>query len=393
MSANQFSLAQAVAQGNPAAASSFPPVKFWAWVGGIALIFIAWVLLRWVTGPYFAPVPSGPTELPWWMKANLIALQVISPIAALSLIYWFVVRPWVRERNIGTDGIFVVAFCSLWFQDPLCNYAGSWVTYNSWMFNMGSWHASVPGSVSFAAPGAMLAEPLLLIPPLYVYFFWIACVGGRWVMRKTATHWPNAGKPTLIGACLLAMIVFDFVIEGLIWMPAGAWTLAGGHLPVLFPGTYHQLAINEFLPVSATIAGIAVMYYFRDDHGLTIAERGVTGLKISNNRKLVLRILATSGAVHAVMFTLYTMPNLFFGMNVQPWPEDVQKRSYFTDYICGDGTDRACPGPSIPNLRNNNADGGSGSFYVTPDGTLKRPTDAPTPKFTPFDRGDLTRNN
>src|SRR5271155_3417694 len=149
------------------------PVKVWAAAGGFVLAFIAYVLLRWVTGPFFKTVPSGPSDPPGWMKANLIFWQVVSPLAAVALIYWFVVRPWLRERQLGTDGVMIIAFSTLWFQDPLCNLSGSWVTYNTWMFNMGSWHANVPGSVTFAAPGQMLAEPLLLIPFLYVYFFWL----------------------------------------------------------------------------------------------------------------------------------------------------------------------------------------------------------------------------
>src|SRR5262249_39649066 len=151
---------------------------------------------------------SGPSQPPGWMKANLVFWQVISPLAALALIFWFIARPWWRERRITTDGILIIAFCTLWFQDPLCNYSGSWVTYNSWLINMGSWHSSVPGSASFAAPGEMLAEPLLLIPALYVYFFWLACIGGCWVMRRIAARRPGVSKLWLIAACFAAMAVF-----------------------------------------------------------------------------------------------------------------------------------------------------------------------------------------
>jgi hypothetical protein len=366
--------------------STTAPVKVWAVVGGAVLVFIGWVLLRWVTGPYFKAVPSGPSEPPGWMKANLVFWQVVSPLAALGLIYWFVVRPWLRDRRIGVDGVLIIAFLTLWFQDPLCNLAGSWVTYNTWMTNMGSWHASVPGSVSFAAPGQMLAEPLLLIPALYVYFFWLAAIGGCWVMRRIGAHWPHASKVWLIAGCFAAIAVFDFVLEGLIWMPGGAWSLPGGQLPVLFAGTYHQFTINEFLPVSATLTAVACIRHFRDDRGRMLAERGVDDLKISSNKRLGLRILAVVGIVHVAMFACYTMPNLIFGMNARAWPADVQKRSYLTDYICGDGTDRTCPGPQIPNLRNNNQIGGSGSAWITWDGSVGRPAGAPLSQMVPFEK-------
>jgi hypothetical protein len=347
-----------------------PPVKSWALVGALVLAFIAFVLIRWVTGPFFETVPSGPSDPPEWMKANLVFWQVVSPLAALAIVYRTVLRPWRRERTIGLDGCFVLAFCTLWFQDPLCNFTGSWVTYNTWLVNMGSWHASVPGSASFAAPGQMLAEPLLLIPPLYVYFFWLACAMGSWVMRRIATQWPSAGKPTLIGGCFVVILAFDFVLEGLIWMPGGAWTLAGGHVPVLFEGTYHQFTINEWFPVSMTLTAVACIRHFRDDRGRTVAERGVDELGATPRRKLGLRVLAITGAVHVAMFTCYVAPNFVFGLHTRAWPADIRKRSYFTDYICADGTDRACPGPTIPNVRNDNAGGGAGTAYITSSGQL-----------------------
>lgn len=371
---------------SPAAAAKIAPVKAWALVGGLVLAFIVVVLARWVTGPYFESVPSGPSEPPTWMKANLLFWQIVSPIAALSLLGWFVARPLIKHRTLGLDGCFLLAFSTLWFQDPLCNFTGSWVTYNTWMVNRGSWHASVPGSASFAAPGEMLAEPLLLIPALYVYFFFLACVLGSLAMRKIARRFPGAGKPTLIASCFAIVLVFNFVLEGLIWMPGGAWTLAGGHYPVIFSGTYHQFTINEWLPVSATLTAVTCIRHFRDDRGRTIADRGIDDLKVSVRRGTVYRVLAITGAVHVAMFVCYVLPNFFFGLHTQEWPADVQKRSYFTNYICGEGTDRACPGPAVPNVRPDNGSGGAESAYVDRDGKLRIPVGVQLPPPVPFEQ-------
>lgn len=371
----------------PVAVPETAAVRVWAWVGGLILLFIAWVLLRWVTGPYFHRVPAGPTPLPGWMKANLIFWQAISPLAALTLIGALVVRPLIRERTIHLDGRFVLAFATLWFQDPLCNFTGSWVTYNSWMVNMGSWHADVPGSASFAAPGQMLAEPLLLIPFLYVYFFWLACVMGSRLMRGIARRRPSAGKPTLIAGCFLVICAFDFVLEGLIWMPGGAWTLAGGTDPVLFAGTYHQFTVNEWIPVSVTLTAVACIRHFRDDLGRTFAERGIDRLKVTPRRRLVMQTLAIVGAVQVAMFCCYTAPNFVFGLHATRWPDAVQARSYLTDYLCGEGTARACPGPEVPNIRNANGTAGRSTAYISHAGRLVLPTHARFPRLVPFTRG------
>src|SRR6266571_4158077 len=76
------------------------PVNVWAGVGALALVFIAFVLVRWVTGPFFKPVPSGPSDPPTLMKVNMIFWEVISIPCALALIYRLAIMPWIRERQI-----------------------------------------------------------------------------------------------------------------------------------------------------------------------------------------------------------------------------------------------------------------------------------------------------
>ena len=54
-------------------------------------------------------------------------------------IWWFIIRPWRRERRITLDGMLLVSMGLLFFQDPLLNYFNTWCTYNTWLFNRGSW--------------------------------------------------------------------------------------------------------------------------------------------------------------------------------------------------------------------------------------------------------------
>jgi len=46
------------------------PVTIWAALGGALLILQLYVWARWITGPYFERVPSGPTDPPMYMKAS-----------------------------------------------------------------------------------------------------------------------------------------------------------------------------------------------------------------------------------------------------------------------------------------------------------------------------------
>ena len=68
-------------------------------------------------------------------------------------------------------------------------------------------------------------------------------------------------------------------------------------------------------------------------------------------------------------------------MHADPWPEDLQKRSYFTMGICGDGTDRLCPDPVSTDAI---ATAPATSIRT---GKLVLPEGVELPKIVPFERG------
>jgi hypothetical protein len=364
------------------------PVNVWAGIGAIALAFIAFVLIRWVTGPFFKTVQSGPSAPSTFMKANLIFWEVISLPTAFALIYRFVIRPWRRERHIGVDGMLILGYATIWFQDPLSNYGGAWFTYNSNLVNFGSWANSVPGWLSYGSPGHMLVEPILVIPGLYVYFFWLGGLLGCFLMRRARVRWPAIGNARLVIICFASILLLDLVLEGLLWMPGGLWSLPGGHGALTNAGSYDQFTANEWILVSLTLTAAACVRFFVNDRGQTIAERGVEELRAAPGRKLLLRALATIGVMQVVMLCCYTLPQLIVGLHPGTWPRDVQRRSYFTDYICGAGSGRACPGPAVPLARNDNGDAGrGGSAYLSSSGKLVVPAGTRLPKPVPFMKG------
>jgi Spirocyclase AveC-like len=363
---------------------SIVPVKWWATLGALILAFIAYVLIHWVSGPFFERVPTGPNDPPTYMKVAIIFFQAVSIPVALGLIYWFAVRPLIKERRLPLDGMLVLAFYTLWFQDPLSAYGGHWFTYNSWAINYGSWVHSVPGWLSNGKPGAMLVEPILIMPGLYVYVFVITMFLGAWVMRRAKTRWPQMGKVGLISLCFASMVAFDIILEGVIFMPLGIWEYPGGRGFAIFSGTYHAFPINEILTVSATFTAVACLRYFRNDRGETLVERGSDQLRMSGGKKTVVRALAVLAGVHVALFVTYTVPNTWIGMHSKEWQQDLLDRSYFTDGLCGARTDRACPGPGVPLSRNDNTDSGKGSVYITPDGKAVIPENSELPKIYPF---------
>ena len=329
-------------------------VKWWAGLGAAVIVAQAVVLIAWVASKWFHHVSSGPTPVPGWMKLALIAFQVILPVAGLTVIYLFVVRPWRRERRLTTYGLLVVAFSTLWFQDPLSAYSGEWFSYNAFQVNMGSWVHQIPGWLSPGTPSHQIAYPLLIVPGAYICIFLLVSFLGSRLMAAVKTRRPQTGRLALVAICFVAMALFDVVFEGIVFMPLGAWEYPGGHWAI-FASTFHKYPLNEALTTGMLFTAFASIKYFVDDRGLTIAERGTEELQTSPGRTWVVRALAVTGLVSLAMMLCYNVPNFFVGLHGTNWPQDIQKRSYLT-YTCGPAAGRICP-PSAVKPRGRGPDG------------------------------------
>ncbi len=360
--------------------SGIPPIKVATFFGAVVVSFIAYIWIRWVAGPFFERVPTGPSDAPEWMKMTFVVWQGGGIVAAAACVWLGLVRPWRRDGRPSTDGLIVVACTTLWFGDPLSSYFGHWFTYNANLVNFGSWVSAVPGWLAPGEPGAMVPEPILLIGPVYVYFIVLATLFGCAVMRAIERRRPRIRPWQLMAGCFVAMCAVDLVAEGLIWLPLGFWEYPGGY-GLLFPSTYHKFPVNEMLTIGAMFTAVCSLRYFKNDRGETLVERGVEQIH-GVRRQTVARLLAMIFALHAIMFFAYNLPNSFVGAHSRPWPADLQERSYLTNGICGADTDRICPGPGVPNPH------GVDGAYLDRAGNLVIPAGTTLPRPVPFDRGD-----
>ncbi len=358
--------------------STVKPVKVWAAVRGALLALQLYVWIRWISGPYFRSVPSGPDDPPLYMKVPLVANAVLAWIGLPFAVWWFIIRPWRRERRISLDGMLMVSLGLMFFQDPLLNYLNTWCTYNTWMPNRGSWSSQITGWVSPEVPGHQVVEPLLTNVPGYSFGNLLFVILGCWVMRTVRTRWPGLGNTALIAMIYAFNIVVDFVLEGLIYLPTGFYIYPGAIRSVsINAGTYYQWPVYEGLMWGGVLTALCCLRYFTDDRGRTIVERGLDHVRGGFGRVQGTRFLAVFAAVSACFFFSYNLPAQWFAMHADPWPVDVQQRSYFNGGICGGGSDRPCPDPVIPMPTKR-------SGHIDTGGHLVLPDRAELPKTVPF---------
>jgi hypothetical protein len=360
---------------------STPRVAIWAFFGGAVLLLQLYVWFRWITGPYFVRVLPGPDDPPLYMKAYLYANAIVLAVGLPFALWFFLVKPWLRERRITLDGMLVGSMGLMFFQDPLLNYFNTWCVYNAWAFNLGSWTSHIPGWVSPEEPGLQVPEPLAVNVTGYMYGVLLITIVGCWIMRWIKTRWPAISNLRLILVTYAIAFVFDFVMEGLVLLPLGLYSYPGAIRAVsINAGTYYQWPIYEGFMWGAVQTGFCCLRFFTDDRGQTVVERGLERVGGGAVKQQLTRFLAIFAAVSALFFFLYNVPAQWMGMHADPWPEDVLKRSYFSGYVCGEGSNLPCPDPILPIPTKR-------SGYINKQGELVLPEGKQFPEAVPVDQG------
>jgi len=202
---------------------------------------------------------------------------------------------------------------------------------------------------------------------MYITLFFLMTVLVSKLMGWMRGRWPHWSSTRIMATAFVVGFVLDIPIEAFGFMPLGFWEFPGaGHQLVIFPDSYHAFPLHLAALASALWTGFGALRFFRNDRGETVAERGLSEMKLGTGRKNVVRYFAMFGAANAVMLGYVLPATIFIGSHTSEWPADLQQRSYFLNGVCGDGTDRLCPGAGQPNPRGNDSIARTG-----PDGALR----------------------
>jgi hypothetical protein len=83
------------------------------------------------------------------------------------------------------------------------------------------------------------------------------------------------------------------------------------------------------------------------------------------------------------MLVCYNIPNTWTATRSAESPADLQRRSNLANGICGEGSDRMCPGSAVPQFRNNNHKPDGGSAFLDSEESRGPPYAGP-PSMVPL---------
>lgn len=310
----------------------------WAIVGVFSLVYVAYLMIAWITSPDFArTLPASP--VPDDVKLRLNILQIFTCTVTVLVVYFFVVKPKRQTGRFTFIALFMFAHLSTFVHDPLGNYSAVHVAYNAYPLNMGSWANFIPGYIT--PNHNLMPESFFMMMPPYLWYNCALSVAFAAIWRKLHERFPRAGALTVIAAIFIVMMLADLIAEFGFIRSQGYSYIGAIRSISAWSGTQFQYPIYVPVLTAALTFGFTTLLYYRDDKGESWADRGIYKLKLSEGGKTFMRFLALTGAMHAINLVTFWVPLQFFTMNGNAAPE-VPK--YMINGICGEGTPYPCNG-------------------------------------------------
>jgi hypothetical protein len=290
------------------------------YIAGWALLGVIWAaiagatFIQWFASDQFssAPIP-GPDSMGDGTLAALRAVEVISAIVFVGLLWWALIRPYLRDRRVGLDGmLFVGCFVGV-VTDGVLNMWTYLFAFNAHSVNLGSWNSFLPLAANDAP---RYGEALLWGVPMYVYFVLGVSVAGCAIVRALRRRYPMISNVAALGVVFLAACAFDFIVENAIirGTEAYAFTKTPGSITV-WAGHAYQFPLYEMVCVGLLGAIFTALRLSAQDSpdGLSFVERGLHRLPAGWRRPA--QWLAVLGFSATMLLTVYHFPVNTFGSN------------------------------------------------------------------------------
>ncbi|MCV6979369.1 spirocyclase AveC family protein [Mycolicibacterium pulveris] len=289
-------------------------VTVWACLGVLWLVFIGQVFVRWMTstdGSFGPATIPGPDEYDLW---RLIAMRVVEGLSIaimVSMAWYCLVRPWLRHRRIGLDGMLFIAATLAAPIDPLINYFHWTFAWNAHAVNWGSWGHLFPLSST-----PHYAEGFVWFVPQYVYLGLGFAIIECGVILTLRQRFPTISNVKAFGIAGALTFLVDICIEYLFILAEIYAYPRTIQAFTLFAGSQYQFPIYESVFVTAYAMGFTLlrMSAYDDPHGLCFVERGLH--RVRPRARFLIRQLALIGFCAFWAAVTYFLPWSWLSVSV-----------------------------------------------------------------------------
>ena len=296
--------AASLAEPVPISERRLHPFRWWIGAGVASIAMCVYLVTVWITSGDARRTGTGVDHVPQATKDWAIGWQIVGPLALLACIV-YVVRRSRREGRVTFDAMILIAWTLIIWLDPATtNFFRTQMLYNSALVNFGSWAPHIP---LWLSPHArFFPEPLLSWGTLYGVTSLGAVLIGCNAMRLAKARWPRLGKIGVFLWGLAAVAITDLLLE-LIFIRTQLYAYAGAIRSLsIWGGHRYQFPVYESVIFGAAWTACAALRYFRDEHGLSIVERGIDEHRWSSRQLAGLRILAVTGFC-TVVYVIYSL--------------------------------------------------------------------------------------
>lgn len=316
-----------------------PAVAWFAWFGAAVLAVALWSMGSWILSDNFHPTPLGahPDPLPGYVLPAIWIFEIANVLGFLWVI-WFCIKTSRRDGRLSLEAVLAISWALQYWQDPLILWLQPTFFFNGYVTNLSSWSPYIPGWINQSSKG--WPDPLLFQGLAYTYYFLLVSLAVAWAMRQTKLLRPHWGVMRLLAAGLLVSVTMDLVFEvifirtQLMAYPKAIYALS------LWPGQTYQYPLYNALFWGIVQATTGFLYYFRDDRGNTLVERGIERIKAVRLHAPI-RVLAMFGFV-SIFIGAYTVLTILISLNADPMP--LGYPSWLLNGACEAGTPYPCVG-------------------------------------------------
>lgn len=329
---------------------SVPPVLLWAAFGVLMCALFAYVYIHWALSGDARPNTFARDQVPTWNRIAVRSAEVVFTSAFLACNYWFIYRPWRKTGELSREALLILSCGTMWWLDLAFNYTSYYAQLNTYFVNLGNPSAHIPGSIAphmGRAPEALFAWGVAYAS----WFMVVPILIGKRVFTFLTSRWPRMSRFETVALVYLFFFVFDLVLENAM-VRLQLYTLAGGVRELsLWPGTVHQFPIYQSLTVGLLWAVLSTLWFYRDDHGYTVIERGthrlmINGRPLGRKAKKLLSFFALAGFVNLAMIVCIEIPVNAIQLHADPFPADMPP--YLIAGLCGPDMTIACPAENLP---------------------------------------------